>query len=108
MRLTKRTVDAASSGERNRFLWDQDVAGFGLKVTPSGRKVFIFQYRIGGRAGTSQRVTLGEYGALTPELARREATRLRGEVALGRSPALERTARKRQMRADRAAATVSD
>lgn len=48
-RITKRTVDALRASTRAAFLWDTDVTGFGCKVTPSGRKVFIFQYRTRGR-----------------------------------------------------------
>lgn len=107
-KLTKRTVDALKSEERDRFVWDDDVKGLGLKITPAGRKVFIFQYRLGGRSGTTQRVKIGDYGAVTPEQARREANRLRGEVAAGRSPALDRARNKAQIRADREAPTVTD
>jgi hypothetical protein len=107
-KLTKRTVDVAVAGERDRFVWDDELPGFGLNVTPAGRKTFIFQYRLGGRAGATKRVTLGPLGALTPEEARREATRLRGSVAQGQSPTAERAARKHAVRAERAAPTVTD
>lgn len=105
-KLTKRTVDAATPDVRDRFIWDDEVKGFGLKITPAGRKVFVFQYRIGGRAGRTQRVKLGDFGALTPEEARRLAIKLRGEVAKGESPADARSARKRAIREARDAATV--
>jgi integrase len=107
-KLTKRTVDVAVAGERDRFVWDDELPGFGLKVTPASRKTFIFQYRLGGRAGATKRMTLGPLGALTPEEARREATRLRGSVAQGQSPTAERAARKHAVRAERAAPTVTD
>ncbi len=35
--LTKRTVDAAKPAAREYVLWDTDIKGFGLKVTPAGR-----------------------------------------------------------------------
>ena len=104
-------MDAVAAGARDRVLWDDALPGLGLKVTPAGRKTFVFQYRLGGRAGATKRVTLGALGALTPEEARREATRLRGSVAQGQSPTAERAARKhavRAERAERAAPTVAD
>ncbi len=49
-RLSKRIVDSISPGNRDTFVWDTDVKGFGLKVTPAGRKVYVVQTRLNGRA----------------------------------------------------------
>ena len=98
MRLTKRVVDGAEPGPSDRFLWDSDVSGFGLKITPSGRKVYVLQYRIGGRSGSSRRYTIGRHGApWTPETARKEAERLLGQVATGQDPSAAREAKKREL-----------
>ncbi len=86
-RITKRSVDAAKPGSRDVYLWDDDLSGFGLKVTPAGRKVYLVQYRLGGRGGRTRRVTIGPHGALTPEQARSEARRTLGLVASGNDPA---------------------
>lgn len=82
-KLTKRLIDAAEPGERDGFVWDDELAGYGLKVTPTGRKVFILQYRIGTR---SRRMTLGTYGALTADQARSEAQAALRMVARGDDP----------------------
>ncbi|MCH7793908.1 MAG: integrase arm-type DNA-binding domain-containing protein [Proteobacteria bacterium] len=85
IKLTKRSIDAAKPGARDLFLWDTEAAGFGCKVTPKGRRVFILQYWANGRA---RRVTLGRYGSeLTVDQARTKARRLRGHVADGGDPA---------------------
>lgn len=78
MRLTATTVKAAEPGEREYFLWDRDLRGFGLRVSPNGRKVFIVQTRIGkGRAAKSRRITLGKpCEALTAQQARDRAAKL--------------------------------
>ena len=34
--ISKRSVDAAKAGEKDAYLWDKDLKGFGLKVTPGG------------------------------------------------------------------------
>jgi integrase len=83
LRLTKRVVDALTPGPAERIAFDRDLPGFGLKITPSGRKIFLFQYRFPpGRMGRTRRVTLGEYGqAITPDQARSTAMRLKGKVA---------------------------
>src|SRR5215468_3852237 len=91
-RLTKRTIDAAKAGDSaSVFLFDGELPGFGLRVTPGGVKSFILQYRAGrGRGAPKRRVTVGRYGKWTVDQARREARRLLGEVAQGQDPALER------------------
>jgi hypothetical protein len=69
-KLTKRAVDAAEIREREYFIWDEDLPGFGLRVLPSGRKRYIIQYRAGRR---SRRISLGPSTVLTCEKARDRA-----------------------------------
>jgi Arm DNA-binding domain len=88
--ITKRAVDAAKARKTDSYLWDRELPGFGLKVTPAGRKVYLVQYRLGGRKGRTRRVTIGQHGEITPSIARKEAKRLLGEIAAGRDPAAER------------------
>jgi hypothetical protein len=90
-RISKRLVDNASPGEKDSFLWDSDLSGFGVKITPAGRKVYIIQYRLGGRQGKTRRYTIGRHGTITAEQARNEAKRLLGEVSAGRDPAEEKS-----------------
>lgn len=59
--ITKRTVDAAKAEAAEYVIWDdggkEAVKGFGLKVTPAGTKVHLFQYRLarhGGQNCTAQ------------------------------------------------------
>lgn len=88
VKLTKRVVDAAqrpASGEAR--VWDADLAGFCLRVYPTGRKVYSLKFRV----GTRQRwMTIGEHGkpwagspALTPDEARREAEKAIGQARGG-------------------------
>jgi integrase len=93
--LTKRVVDSLKSGSGDVFIWDDEVRGFGLKITPAGRRVYIAQYRpAGGRRSTTKRITLGEHGTITPEQARTIAKRELSRVAQGHDPAAERAARR--------------
>jgi integrase len=88
VKLTKRVVEAAEPAAGDRYLWDAEVKGFGLKVTPAGRKVFVFQYRMGGRGAKTERYTIGEFRSpYTVDRARGEAVRLLAEVKSGRNPA---------------------
>lgn len=98
--LTKRVVDAAEIKGRRYYIWDSDLAGFGLRVETSGTKSFIIRYRAegGGRAAAQRFVTVGRYGPLTPEQARRQAKVILGGVAKGEDPADERRAKRREMK----------
>lgn len=84
-RLTKRTVDALKPRERDHFEWDDEIKGFGVRVLPTGRKVFYAQYR---QSGVQRRVKLGVYGAVTADEARTKAKSVLGDVADGENPAL--------------------
>jgi integrase len=87
-RITKRSVEAVQPASRDLFLWDNEMPGFGCKVTPKGNRVYILQY---SRNGKVHRVTIGRHGLeLTAEQARNEAYRLRGNIASGENPALDR------------------
>ena len=102
LRLTKRTVDALEAADRQFVAFDADLAGFGVRVMPSGVKSWIVEYRPngGGRGVAKRRATLGKVGQLTPDQARRAAADMLAQVRLGSDPAAEKAAR-------RAAVTVS-
>lgn len=95
-RINKSNVDAFAAGPAEAVLWDDRIAGFGLKVTPAGAKTYLFQYRLGGRAGKTRRYTIGRHGSLTPDIARKEAERLALLISQGIDPqqAKQDTARK--------------
>ncbi len=87
IKLTKKTIDAAPYPEQGQvFLRDGEVTGLALRIT-SGAKVFVLEKKIHGRA---RRFTLGRYGALTVDAARKLAQEKIGEVAKGNDPAEER------------------
>jgi integrase len=88
-RISKRSVDAfvCPPGKDRDFLWDDALAGFGVCAFPSGKKVYVAQYRQGGR---SPRATIGDHGRLTPDEGRREAKKLLGAVEKGADPIEER------------------
>jgi integrase len=96
-KLTKRAVDAARPEAARVILWDVDLAGFGLRVEPSGRKTFIARYRAGGgRAGTLRQATIGRYGTLTVDEARTKARKLLGAAAGGGDPVGEQQRARQQ------------
>ena len=96
-KISKRTVDAAQPGLREVFVWDEDLRGFGLRITPKGSKSYVLQYRMGGREAPTQRYTIGKHGSpWTPERARKEAERLLILVRQGTDPVEADRVRRRQ------------
>lgn len=86
-RLTKRIVDAADIREKDYFIWDDELPGFGLRVFTSGKRSYLVQYRAAGR---TRRYTIGLHGVWTAETARQEAKVQLGRIAHGDNPAEER------------------
>ena len=93
MKITKTRADAEHSGDKERFVWDTEIRGFGLKIFPSGTKTFVFQYR--APEGKSRRLTIGKYcDALTADQARKIAKDKAHLVHAGRDPMGEKQARR--------------
>lgn len=86
-KLSKRTVDQAAPAEKDYFIWDEELSGFGLRVFASGRRSYLIQYRARGR---TRRFTIGAHGVWTPEMARNQARILLGRIAQGDNPSEER------------------
>ncbi len=86
-KLTKRFVDLLQPTDKDRFEWDDELPGFGVRVKASGVKSYIIQYR---QEGQSRRLTLGRHGVLAAEEARKLARAQLGNVARGEDPAIER------------------
>ncbi len=91
-RLTKRAIDSAQPAQREYTLWDSDVRGFGCKVTPRGKKVYVVFYRT--LEGAQRRPTLGVHGTLTCEQARDAARQILVSAINGRDPSKERRERR--------------
>jgi len=93
-RLTKRLVDGLGGEANDYFVWDDDLSGFGVRVWPTGKKVYMAQYRAGRR---TRRIKIGPHGALTVEEARKEAKAILGDVARGEDPAEERLTKRNSL-----------
>lgn len=90
-KITKRVVDAAVPTNKEFFIWDSELKGFGLRIHPSGRKIYLVQYRIGTR---TRRINIGTHGAVTPEIARTDALQHLSQVRQGADPSGERRMRR--------------
>jgi hypothetical protein len=91
-KLTKRLVDAAECRAAEYFMWDDEIPGLGVSVLPSGRRVYVVQYRVGRR---SRRISLGPSTVLACEQARKRAISIIAAARNGINPANERDAVRR-------------
>jgi hypothetical protein len=100
IKVTKRSVGSLPTPDRPAVWYDDKLAGFGVRVMPSGRRFYFARYR--NKHGRSRWFTIGEHGKVTAEAARAKAQRVLQTVAVdGSDPSGEREA-------FRAAPTVND
>lgn len=93
--LTKLDVDRLTYnpvGPQQQILFDDGVAGFGVRVYPSGSKSFVLAYRT--TAGRTRIMTIGPHGALTVKQARERAQREIMRIRDGADPVEERRERR--------------
>jgi integrase len=93
MKLTKSAIDklVAPKDRDQSFFRDDQLKGFAIRITTSGVKSFIVEKLVSGKV---KRMTLGRYGELTVEQARKEAQKLLGKIATGIDPIAEKQSKK--------------
>ncbi|MEE8175560.1 MAG: integrase arm-type DNA-binding domain-containing protein, partial [Gemmatimonadota bacterium] len=82
-RLTDRSLRALKTEGQRVEVWDKTLPGFGVRVSETGRKVFIVRYRAGGKR---RRVRVGRYPETSLADARDRARVLLGQVVGGDDP----------------------
>src|SRR3974390_162177 len=101
IRLTKSAIDALPTPQSDVVYWDVGFPGFGVKVTPKGRKVFVVLYRTAGAGSRLRKYTIGPYGRVTLHQARVAAQKVFAARLEGRDPAEEKRDVRKQLIADR-------
>jgi integrase len=101
IKLTKSAIDALPTPSSDVVYWDAAYPGFGVKITPKGRKVFIVLYRTSGAGSYLRKYTIGPYGRVTLHQARVAAQKVFAAKVEGRDPAAEKREAKRRVAADR-------
>jgi hypothetical protein len=96
LKLTKTAVDGLKPNEVDQVYWDDTLRGFGVKVTPAGRKAFIVMYRTTDSRRLLRKFTIGPYGVLTLHSARAAAQKILLARLDGRDPAGEKQAGRRR------------
>ena len=88
MRLNKPNVEGLPKPEKGTaFAWDDDLSGFGVRVTAKGVRSYIAQARVGGK---TRRVTIGRHGVITADQARKKARTALGNMSDGADPTATR------------------
>ncbi|NKB83345.1 phage integrase family protein [Brucella grignonensis] len=92
-KLTRRGLASIKPVEKRTTFYDAELAGFGLRVEPSGRQTYFVEYRpgAGGRNVAKKRYTIGTSLEISPEDARKRASDVLAAVRLGGDPAAERS-----------------
>ena len=84
-KLTKRLVEGIKPDpDRDVIVWDQELPGFGIRVWPSGKRVYILKYR--NMHGRQRKPVIGQHGVLTADQARSIARGWLAEVERGGDP----------------------
>ena len=101
VKLTKSVIDNLAASGKDVVYWDAAWPGFGVKVTPAGRKVFVVLYRTGGAGSRLRKYTIGPYGRVTFHQARVSAQKVFAARLEGRDLAAEKHDARKRMVADR-------
>ena len=91
-KISKKVIDDLPLTGKTYFCWDKQISGFGVRVTATGSKAFVYQYRLGGRGSPEKRTTIGKCKTLTPDAARKIALDYAEKVRGGIDPVEEKEA----------------
>ena len=102
MKFTDKGIAALKAKAQRYEVWEPNRTGLGLRVSPAGRKSWVYMYRFNGRP---RRMTLGTYPAIGLANARVKHSRAKEQVAKSIDPG---TLNVRARKAERLAETVQD
>lgn len=89
-KLTKTVVDGLAPGASDYCIWDTELEGFGVRVQPTGRKVYMIRYRTKDAARTQRKMNIALTSVMPPDKARDMARKRFAEVADGSDPVADR------------------
>jgi len=89
-KITKQAIEAIKPTDKDQWLWDTELQGFGVRIQPSGRMTYVMRYRTRDAARVQRKVTICRCSDAPPAKARDLARELFLQVAGGGDPAAER------------------
>lgn len=87
-KLTKRTVESIVATTRDLVVWDTELPGFHVRVSPNGKRKYFLYYRTKG--GRQRKPAIGTHGQITADQARDIARLWSLQVANGQDPSKTR------------------
>ena len=106
VRLSDRWIRAQETPtDRTLIVYDCDLPGFGVRITPTGAIAFVLNYVVDRK---ERRLTIGRFPAWSTNAAREEARALKRRIDLGIDPLEEASARTSDAVAARQAPTIAD
>lgn len=89
VKLTERSTGGLKleAGKSDWIWWDDDIAGFGIRLRAGGSRNWIYRYRIGSK---QRSMVLGSATSVPIGVARQNASKLEARIRLGEDPALDR------------------
>src|SRR5688572_20978873 len=93
LRFTQEAIDSLKPPPTGQLLlWDSTTPGFGLRISATGKKTWVAQYRVNGKAVTE---TIGSTSDIPQvKLARERAQKSRLSARDGVNPTAEKRAQK--------------
>ncbi|MDN4501383.1 integrase family protein [Alteromonadaceae bacterium BrNp21-10] len=83
LKFGKKVIEALPVGQSTDTYWDDSVTGLGLRIQPTGTKTFFFQGRTKGKL---VKITIGKFGVLTTEEAKKLAKQHASDLTKGLDP----------------------
>lgn len=83
IKFNNTSMKAIKPEAKEYTLWDSALTGFGVRVSPKGKMNFIYQGKLHGKI---LRISIGAFGQITPEQARKKADHLKGKISIGEDP----------------------
>ena len=102
MRFTDRSIAALKPRAERYEVWEDGRTGLGTRVSPKGRRSFVYMYRFNGKA---RRMGLGTYPLISLASARVKHSSAKEQLSKGIDPGAQQIERRR---AERNAETVAD
>jgi integrase len=93
-KLTKTIVDNLKPEAADYIEWDSELEGFGVRVMPTGRKVYMVRYRVKDAKRTQRKQNVARCSDMPPDRARDIARKIFAQVAEGADPMLARSEEK--------------
>jgi integrase len=98
-----RSLPAPSS--KTEILYDSDLPGFGIRLTPTGNRAFVLNYVVNRH---ERRMTIGQFPAWSTTAAREEAKRLKRQIDIGIDPLEQVQSKSHAAQAERKAPSIAD